>query len=121
MCRRSTINIIVFVAGLGACSPALAGGRVLSATLPPVIVKAAFDATENVLIISGRNFGESRPTVLLADEALEVKRFSPHEVSATLPRGLTHATYGITVITNHPRTRAASGPFSVTLPGAGRK
>lgn len=121
MYRRSTINIILLVASLGAGSLALAGGRVLPANLPPVIVKAAVDVTENVLIISGRNFGESRPTVLLAEDVLEVKRFSSHEVVATLPRGLAHATYGITVITNHPRTRAASGPFSVTLSGAGRK
>lgn len=117
MYKRSTISIILFIAGLGVGGTVLAGGRGIPTTPSPVIVKAAVDTTENVLIISGRHFGERPPTVLLADEALLVKRFSAREVVATLPRDLTTATYGITVITNHPRDRMASGPFSVTLSG----
>lgn len=121
MRTKIKINTILFIAGLGLCGVALAGGRGISTIPPPVIVKATVDATENVLIISGRNFGENPPTVLLAEEALQVKRFSAREVVAALPRSLARATYGITVISNHPRSQAASGPFSVAISGSGRK
>lgn len=122
MMRMKNIKIsLLLVAGLGMCNAALAGGRGLSTTPSPVINKATVNVTENVLIISGHNFGEKLPTVLLADEALEVKRFSAREVVAILPRGITQATYGISVIANHQRSQSTSGPFSVTLSGVGRK
>lgn len=118
---RSKIKIrsIVLIAGLGLCDAALAGGR--GTIPPPAIVKATVDAAENVLIISGRNFGKNPPTVLLAEESLPVKRFSEHEVTATLPRGLAQATYGIKVIASHPRRQAASAPFTVAISASDRK
>lgn len=121
MSTKNKITTILFMAGLVLCDVVLAGGRGISTIPPPVIVKAKVDVTENVLIISGRNFGENPPTVLLAEEALPVKRFSAHEVVASLPRGLAQATYGITVISNHARSQAVSGPFSVAISGSGRK
>lgn len=121
MHKVNVIKIVLFLIGFGACGVASAGGRVLPSIPPPVIVKVALDPTENVLVITGRNFGETLPTVTLADTALVVKRFSENEVVATLPRGLTPATYGITVTTNGIRHRAVSSLFSATLPGAGKR
>lgn len=121
MQKVSVIKIVLFIVGFAIGGVAVAGGRGLPGIPPPVIVKVALDATENVLVITGRNFGETPPTVSLADAALVVKRFSENEVVAMLPRGLTPATYGITVTTNGVRHRAVSNQFSATLPGAGKK
>lgn len=121
MQKVSVIKIVLFIVGFAIGGVAVAGGRGLPGIPPPVIVKVALDATENVLVITGRNFGETPPTVTLADAALVVKRFSENEVVATLPRGLTPATYGITVTTHGIRHRAVSNQFSATLPGAGKK
>lgn len=117
--HKVTIKAILLVAGLTACGLATAGGRAIPGPQPPLIVKAAVDAKENVLIITGHNFGVTPPIVTLADHALEVKLSSEHEVVASLPRELTAATYGITVTTSGPN-RASSNLFSVALPSAAR-
>ena len=116
--QKITIKTILLIAGLTACGIATAGGRGNYTHLPPMIVKTAVDAQEKVLIITGRNFGATPPTVMLADQALDVKRFSEHEVVANLPRGLTAATYGVTVTTSG-RNRSSSNLFSATLLSAG--
>ncbi len=112
--HKVTIKTILLIAGLTACGITTAGGRGTYTPLPPMIVKTAVDAQEKVLIITGRNFGATLPTVMLADQALDVKHFSEHEVVANLPRGLTAATYGVTVTTSG-RNRASSNLFSATL------
>lgn len=120
--HNATRTSILLVAGLTACGIALAGGRGNPGPLPPLIVKTAVNAKDNVLIITGRNFGATPPTVLLAEQALDVKRFSEREVVAGLPHGLDAATtYGITVITTGTQQRASSNLFSATLPGIGGK
>ena len=116
MHKASIVKIILIFAGLSASGVALAGGRGLPSLPLPLIVKATMDARENVLIITGHHFGRTPPTVTLAGEVLNVKRFSAHEVVATLPHDLSPATYGITVITNDTRHRAASNLFGVALP-----
>ena len=116
--RNATIKTILFAIsfalGLAAYGVAIAGGRG-NLELPPMIIKTMVDARENVLIITGHNFGSTPPTVLLADLALDVKRFSQHEVVANLPQGLVSATYGVSVTTGG-RNRASSNLFSATLP-----
>lgn len=114
--HKAGIVKIVLLIWLSASSVAWAGGRGLPSPSSPLIVKVTMDAKENVLIITGRHFGRTLPTVTLADEVLDVKRFSAHEVVATLPRDLSPATYGITVITNDTRHRTASNLFGVSLP-----
>ncbi len=103
--------------GIAAGGLAIASGRGATVSMPPLpmIVKTAIDVRENVLIITGRYFGATVPTVTLADRALNVKRFSEREVVASLPPGLASATYGITVITSG-RNPASSNLFSATLP-----
>jgi len=115
--HKVTIKTILLIAGLAACGIATAGGRGTPTPLPPMIVKTAVDAQEKILIITGRNFGATLPTVMLADQALDVKRFSEHEVVASLPLGIRPATYGVSVTTSG-RTRASSNLFSATLPTA---
>ncbi|MHB8472496.1 MAG: IPT/TIG domain-containing protein [Gammaproteobacteria bacterium] len=83
-------------------------------------MKTAIDRQGNALIITGRNFGATAPTVTLADQVLEVKHFSEQEVVASLPPGLTAATYGVTVTTNG-QSRASSNLFSATLPDADKR
>ena len=115
--HRITIKTLLLIVGLAACGIATAG-RGLPAHQPPMIVKTAVDTQEKTLTITGRNFGATTPTVILADQILDVKRFSEHEVVASLPRGLTAATYGVTVTTTS-RSRASSNLFSATLPPGG--
>ncbi len=115
---NTTLKIILlaisFTGGLSLCAPATAGGRGNLSPLPPIIIKTAVDAKQNVLIITGYNFGATLPTVTLADQTLGVQRFSEHEVVASLPQGLASATYGVTVITSG-RNRVSSNLFNATF------
>ena len=112
--NKPTLKTVLLVAGLAACGYATAGGRGTSAVKPPTIVKTAMDAHGNALIISGHNFGATRPTVMLADQVLEVKHHSEHEVVADLPQGLAAANYGVTLIANDS-TPVRSNLFSTTV------
>lgn len=115
--HKLSIKTILFIAGLTACGIAAAGKGGLPTPLPPMIVKTAVDPQAKALIITGRNFGATLPTVMLADQALEVKRFSEYEVVASLPRDLTTATYGV-IVTTSGRNRASSNLFNATLSSA---
>ena len=111
---RVNIKAILFIVGLSVASMATAGKGGFPTPLPPMIVKTAVDTQEKALIITGRNFGATMPTVMLADQVLDVKRFSEHEVVASLPRNLTAATYGVMLTTSGP-TRSSSNLFSAML------
>ncbi len=125
--HKTTIKTIALAmsltGGLTAYGLATAGGRGTPAPLPPMIVKTVVDVQEKVLIITGRNFGATLPTVTLADQVLDVTRFSEREVVAKLPRDLVAATYGVAVITNTSsgRNRISSNLFSATLPEIDKK
>lgn len=110
---KTVLFVVALSGGLAASGTTMAGGR--GTSQPPAIVKTAIDAKENVLIISGHRFGETRPTVILSDQVLDVKRFSDTEVVANLPPDIEAATYGVTVITNG-QNRVNSNLFSTTLP-----
>ena len=56
----------------------------------PVILMVAVDPTDNVLVLTGNNFGNTLPTVYLRNEALDVKSFSSNRVVANLPSGKEH-------------------------------
>ena len=113
--QHVTIKTILFAVGFGAWGMTTAGGLGNIAPQPPMIMKTAVDEKENVLIISGRNFGSTSPSVSLADQTLDVKRFSDDEVVASLPQDFASATYGVTVTTGG-RNRVSSNLFSATLP-----
>ena len=115
--RQINIKTILFIAGLTVSSMATAGKGGFPTPLPPMIVKTAVDIQEKALIITGRNFGATMPTVMLADQALDVKHFSEHEIVANLPRGLAAATYGV-IVTTTGQNRASSNLFSATLPSS---
>ena len=117
---KTTLLAISLTGGVIACGITTAGGRGTPVPPPPMIVKTAVDAQEKVLIITGRNFGATAPTVILTDQVLDVKHFSENEVVANLPHGLTAATYGVTVTTNG-RNRVSSNLFSATLLGIDKK
>lgn len=112
--RQVNIRTILFIAGLSVSGMVSAGKGGFPTPLPPMIVKTAVDTQEKALIITGRNFGATMPTVMLADQVLDVKRFSEHEVVASLPRNLTAATYGVILTTSGP-SRSSSNLFSATL------
>ena len=111
---KITIKTILLIAGFAACGIAAAGGGGIPSLQPPVIVKAVVDAQEKILIITGRNFGATLPTVMLADQALGVKRFSEQEVVASLPPSLTPGNYGVFVTTSG-RNRVSSNLYSTSL------
>lgn len=115
--HRFSAKIILLFLGLTTYGVATAG-RGIPAPQPPMIVKTAVDVPGRTLIITGRNFGASAPTVILADQIVEVKRFSEREVVVSLPRSLPAATYGVSVTTTG-RNQASSNLFSATVPSAG--
>lgn len=115
--RKIYTNTLLLIAGLTVCGVVTAGGRGSSIPPSPMIVKVSVDTQGKTLIISGRNFGTTAPTVMLADRALDVKRFSENEVVANLPNGLATATYGVSVTTSG-NNRASSNLFSAMLPSA---
>ena len=119
-----TIKILLFAisltGGLAPCGVATAGGRGTAVPPSPMIMKTAVDVKANILIITGRNFGATLPTVTLADQALDVKGFSEYEVVASLPLGLTPATYGV-IVTTSGRNQASSNLFSAALPATTKK
>ena len=103
-------NALLLIVGLAFVGHATAGGRGLPGALSPVILKVTVDSRENAMIVSGQNFGSTLPTVRLAGQILDVKRFSENEVVASLPRGIQSATYLLTVSTGG-HGRATSSPF----------
>ena len=116
-----TLQALLLAAGLATCGTAPASGRGTPMPVPPQIMKTAVDVHKNHLVITGRNFGTTLPTVTLADQALDVQHFSEHEVVANLPLRLTAATYGVTMTVSSGRNRAHSNPFSATLPEIDKK
>lgn len=114
---KVTTKTILLIAGFAACGIATAERGGTSSHQSPMIVRTVVDAQEKALIITGRNFGVTPPTVMLADQALGVKRFSEHEVVASLPPDLTSGNYGVSVTTSG-RNRAKSNLVSTTLPTA---
>ena len=116
-----TLQALLLAAGLAICGTATASGRGTPMPAPPLIMKTAVDMQKNHLVITGRNFGTTSPTVTLADQVLNVQHFSEHEVVANLPPRLTAATYGVTVTVSSGRNLAHSNPFSATLPDIDNK
>lgn len=54
----------------------------------PVILTVAVDPTENSLVLRGKDFGSTLPTVYLGGKALPVKSFSSNQVVTALPSAL---------------------------------
>lgn len=117
---KVTFHTLLLTVCFTAFGVATAGGRGATTPLVPTIVKTAVDVQEQVIIITGRNFGVASPTVTLADQRLDVKRFSEREIVANLPSSVMAATYGV-VVTTHGQGRANSNLFSATLPDIGKK
>lgn len=117
---KTMLFVMSLTAGLTMSSMVTAGGRGNPGPLPPMITMTIMDTKQNVIVITGRNFGTTPPSVTLADQTLDVKRFSENEVVASLPHGLASATYGVSVTTSG-RNRVSSNLFSATLSGTGKK
>lgn len=120
MCKlKSSLQIMLLVAGLIEGSIVSAGGHGSPGIATPTISKAALHKDRNAIVISGQNFGSTPPTVILANQELEVKRFSQQEIVASLPPGSSAATYRLTV-TSNGQNRAISDAFNVALPEVDR-
>ena len=112
---KLTIQSMLLVAGLVQGGISSAGGHGGPAYVAPIITKTALHKERNAIIIIGRNFGTTLPTVTLADQVLNVKRYSEQEIVASLPSDFAAATYSLTVTSNGQK-RASSEPFNATLP-----
>jgi hypothetical protein len=55
-------------------------------TPPPVIVSTLVDFKENVIAITGHNFGSTPPIVRLANQVLQVKSYAANQVVVSAPR-----------------------------------
>ena len=107
-------NALALIVGLALIGQVAAGGRGLPGTPTPVILKVTMDSKENTIVVSGQNFGSMPPTIRLAGQILDVKRFSENEIVASLPRDIQVATYLLTV-SSGGRSKATSSPFSATF------
>lgn len=117
--RKVTIKTVLLLAALtalGAVGVASAGGRGNPTPAAPLIIKTVVDEKENILVISGHNFGVVAPTVSLADQLLRVSQFSESEIVVHLPADLTSGTYGVSVTTGGGN-QIRSNLFSAMLPG----
>ena len=85
---------------------------------PPIIARVAADDALRSLHITGTNFGDTTPTVLLSDIALVVTRFSDTDIVAMLPPGIPRGSYGLLVVRSGP-VSVHSAPFQVTLGAVG--
>jgi hypothetical protein len=65
----------------------------------PVILSTAVDSKNELMTISGWNFGNSAPIVRLGGQIVVVESFSPTEIVVTLPSDVRLATYLLTVST----------------------
>lgn len=110
--NKLTIKTILLVAGLGICG--IAGARGELTPVLPVIHKTTVDVKHNVIIITGQKFGDLKPAVRLANQALNVKRFSDREVVAALPENIAPGTYSV-LVTSGEQVRANSNLFSAVL------
>jgi hypothetical protein len=80
----------------------------------PVIASATVDAEKNVMVVSGRHFGEGSTVVALGDRVLKIKSQSDHEVVVEIPAGLAPGSYRLTITSSGP-SKQSSEPFSAAL------
>ena len=111
---KAIFKYFLITVAIISCNTAIASGRGSYTSATPLIVKTSIDTKENVLIITGRNFGVTSPVVMMGNQVLEVQKFSELEVVARLPSQLAAATYGIMLTTTGARIRANSNLFSAT-------
>jgi len=79
------------------------------------IERADADATLTWLFIHGRNLGIKAPVVVLGGTPLVVESSSPTDVVATLPLGISAATYRLVLV----RHNGAEAIFDVSIGGVG--
>jgi hypothetical protein len=72
------------------------------------------NATENFLVLRGKDFGSTLPTVYLGGEALPVKSFSPGRVVAALPLTLPPAFYRLTLANGTDRSKGDDLTVEIT-------
>ena len=95
------LSLIVSVV-LASWGPAASAAAANRGATPPVITSTRVDAEGNRMIISGSNFGGTRPIVTLGDRVVKVR-------GAEIPRRM-----GIATVTN-ARFNVISEPFSAAL------
>jgi hypothetical protein len=85
MNRPVLLSLIVSVV-LASWGPAASAAAANREATPPVITSTRVDAEGNRMIISGSNFGGTRPIVILGDRVVKVRKHSAREVVVEYPR-----------------------------------
>ena len=80
----------------------------------PVILSGVVHSSQHLIIISGWNFGSTRPTVKLGGQSLTLKSFSPGQIVADLPADIYPATYLLTI--GDERDPGKSDSFALHMP-----
>jgi hypothetical protein len=111
---KLAIKVAIVTMWLGTSGYAVAAGPGTPRFTPPVILSSTADLKDNVIVISGHDFGSTPPTVRLANQVLPVKSFSTTQIIASLPAGIQPATYSLTVSTTGPY-QATSNPFNAAF------
>ena len=106
------LSLIVSVV-LASWGPAASAAAANRGATPPVITSTRVNAEGNRMIISGSNFGRTRPIVTLGDRVVKVRRHSAREVVVEIPEGAPMGTYRLTV--TNGQFNVTSEPFSAAL------
>ncbi|MFI5295796.1 MAG: IPT/TIG domain-containing protein [Thermodesulfovibrionales bacterium] len=80
----------------------------LSSALAASINEASVDLSNQLLTISGQNFGTTPYSVLLGNSTLTVQSWADTQIIANLPAGVTPATYPLTVTSSKSKDDATS-------------
>ncbi len=112
--RKSIVKAALIIIAITSAGNTAGIGRGGPRPIPPVILSVAVDLTDHLMVISGRHFGSSTPTVILAHRVLQVKTSFESRVVVGLPEDIQPGTYRLTVTAGGPY-RLTSEVFSAAL------
>ena len=99
MLKLGTQRLLIIIIGLTMLGQSVSAMPPTPSPPEPVILSTAVDSKNELMTISGRNFGNSAPIVRLGGQIVVVESFSPTRIVVRLPSDIRLATYLLTVST----------------------
>jgi hypothetical protein len=99
MLKLGTQRLLIIIIGLTMLGQSVSAVQLRPRPPEPVILSTAVDSKNELMTISGWNFGNSAPIVRLGGQIVVVESFSPTEIVIRLPSDIRLATYLLTVST----------------------
>jgi IPT/TIG domain len=99
MLKLGTQRLLIIIIGLTMLGQSVSAMPPTPRPPEPVILSTAVDSKNELMTISGRNFGNYAPIVRLGGQIVVVESFSPTRIVVRLPSDIRLATYLLTVST----------------------